>query len=286
MGSIVRIDRRNARRIETAGHDIRYVPHEGRLDFVGTAHETRYLWAADHLALEGASVLDLGCGSGYGAFVLAEKAASVHAADSCEEAIAFARQLYKKPNLRYSKMNACSPTLVEELSPCTYDIIVSFEVIEHLERYFDYLENVRLLLKENGTFLLSTPNRLQTFNWNSRWNPCHFQEFSPYQLRSILGLFFTRVHLIAQGFGDEAKREAVQKELAHRSAMRELDPVTRIARKTWYRIVRRVRPGVCGPKQVFTYADLVFSEEPSDEVLDRAPWLLALCERPHRPDRR
>ena len=82
--------------------------------------------------------------------------------------------------------------------------MVSFEVIEHIERYFDYLENVSLLLKENGQFLLSTPNRLQTFTWNTQWNPCHFQEFSPYQLRRILGWYFTRVRLIAQGIRDEA----------------------------------------------------------------------------------
>ena len=155
----------------------------------------------------------------------------MHGIDACEEAITFARKLYAKPNLHYSQGNACSPDLFQKLTPHACDIVVSFEVIEHIERYFDYLENVSLLLKENGQFLLSTPNRLQTFTWNTQWNPCHFQEFSPYQLRRILGWYFTRVRLIAQDIRDEATREAIQQEFAYRKALRDLDPATRMVRK-------------------------------------------------------
>ena len=90
MDGFVRIDKSSAHRVAKAGQDVRYVPQEGRLDLVGISHETRYLWAADHLPLEGAAVLDFGCGSGYGTSLLAEKAASVHGIDACEEAITFA----------------------------------------------------------------------------------------------------------------------------------------------------------------------------------------------------
>lgn len=276
---IARMDGNTARAVGKAGQDVRYVPQEGRLDFVGVAHETRYLWTVDHLPLEGAAVLDLGCGSGYGAFLLAQKAASVHGIDSCAEAIAFAQGLYVRPNLRYWRANACSRELFQAEGPRTYDILVSFDVIEHIERYFDYLENASQLLKENGRFLLSTPNRLQTFNWNSQWNPCHLQEFTPYQLRKILDLYFAKVTLMAQDFRDKAKREALQSEAARRKAMKELGPLARMSRKIGRHILdagqgaRRRRP-------TLNYSDIQFLPEPGDEVLAQAFGLMALCEQP------
>jgi 2-polyprenyl-3-methyl-5-hydroxy-6-metoxy-1,4-benzoquinol methylase len=280
MDGFLRVDKSDARRVAKAGQDVRYVPQEGRLDLVGVSHETRYLWAMDHLPLEGASVLDFGCGSGYGTALLAERAAAVCGVDVCEEAIAFARRLHTKKNLRYSRGNACSPVLPQELTPHAYDIVVSFEVIEHIERYFDYLENVCLLLKESGRFLLSTPNRLQTFAWNSTWNSCHFQEFSAYQLRRILGLYFGRVHLIGQGLRDEAQREAIQREFTYRAALRERAPMIRTVHKTWHSIVKRVRPGRYRPEKMLRHSDMQFAWEPGDDILDRAFWIMALCEQP------
>ena len=265
----------------TAGRDIRYVPQKAHLDFCGVAHETRYAWVVDHLPLAGASVLDFGCGSGYGTFLMAQKAGQAYGIDSCAEAIAFARSSYVQPHLQYSHVDACgAQELFQVLAPGAFDLVVSFDVIEHIQKYFDYLENASRLLKKDGQFLLSTPNRLQTFNWNSQWNPCHFQEFSAYQLRRILGLYFARVGLLAQDFRDREKKQALQRQCAHRKAMKELGPLARVVRKTWHSVCKRVRRGACQRRETIRYSDILFSWEPGDVVLDQAFGPHGVCEQP------
>ncbi len=275
-------------RIERAGQDIRYVPQGDRLGFSGAAHETRYLWVVEHCELRGKSVLDFGCGAGYGANLMAEEAGVVHGIDSSEEAILFARRFYAKANLRFYALNACcSHDLLQELAVGGYDVVVSFDVIEHIEKYFDYLENVVRLMKGDGQFVLSTPNRLQTFQWNARWNPCHLQEFSPYQLRKLLGLYFESVLLVAQDFAESARRETVRNEMARRTAVAESPPLARMIRKACHSVAKRVKPGAYQHTQALRYSDIRFSSEPGEEALGQAFGLLAVCERPRtaRPDR-
>lgn len=45
-----------------------------------------------------------------------------------------------------------------------YDIITIFEVIEHIENYYNLLEKISKLLKEDGYLILSTPNRMRLEN--------------------------------------------------------------------------------------------------------------------------
>lgn len=100
------------------------------------------------------SVLDMACGSGYGSRHLAEIAGSVVGADVDQDTIDHCRQKYAKSNLEFK--------LVEK--DCTvnnflnkFDIIVSFETIEHTDRHEFFLNNLKAYAKENGTIILSLP---------------------------------------------------------------------------------------------------------------------------------
>lgn len=274
-------NRRSINNIGHADNDVRYVPNGTPLSFCGLAHESRYRWLLDNYDLAGKFVLDFGSGSGYGAYMLAQKAKIVHGIDLSQKAIEFAKMYYTRENVQFFQMDAtCSDHLFKVLKPNGYDIVVSFDVIEHLERYFDYLENICWLLEKNGFLVIGCPNRLETFNWNRCWNRFHSQEFSPYQLRKILSLYFREVILIAQDFKDKSKREIARK-VNLGEDKREFETFSKFLRKISRTVSKRVLPNVKSTKAYkFEYSDIDFLLEPGDDILRRAFGLIAVCKKP------
>jgi len=196
--------------VSTADNDVRYVPNSNT-SFCGIAHKSRYNWVISRHDLTEKIVLDFGCGSGYGAYSLAKKAKIVYGIDYSPTAIEYAKSKYSGKNLKFFVADACSQEdIFRIIDKNSVDIVCSFDVIEHLEKYFDYIQNICLLLKEDGLLLIGCPNRLQLFKWNRNWNLHHFQEFSPYQLKKILELYFNDVVLLGQDFHDPLKREAIR----------------------------------------------------------------------------
>src|SRR5215475_1602413 len=129
-------------------------------------------------------VIDAGCGSGYGSAELARTAASVLGIDRSAEAIEFARAEYSAPNLRFVEGDCLAlPTLAG-----TIDLVVAFEVIEHLEDWRGFLREVRRVLAPSGQFIVSTPNKL--YYAESRRaagpNPFHEHEFEFEEFRAEL----------------------------------------------------------------------------------------------------
>jgi len=175
-------------------------------------HMARYAFAA-RLA-QGKRVLDAGCGAGYGTAALAAKASSVVGVDVAEDAIAFARANYALPNLLFAQAS-CDALPYPDGS---FDLVVSFEVIEHLKDYRGFLREARRVLAPGGQFIVSTPNRL--YYTESRgaegMNPFHFHEFEFEELRSELAEVFPHVamfvenHVAGVGFQPEAPDTSVE----------------------------------------------------------------------------
>lgn len=89
-------------------------------------HVARYRFASARL--NDLAVLDAGCGVGYGARVLTEKGFAVYAWDLDAEAIAYAREHYDDPRIRWSVSDICAERCGQ------VGAAVAFEVLEHLER--------------------------------------------------------------------------------------------------------------------------------------------------------
>ena len=160
-------------------------------------HRSRYLFAS-RLSW-GKRVLDLGCGTGYGSADLAGTAAAVVGVDSAEEAITQATEHYTAPNLAFLRADA---SRLPFPSGC-FDLIVGFEIIEHLESWERLLEEAARVLSPEGQFLVSTPNK--SFYAESRRltgpNPFHEHEFEFGEFRRELEARFSHVSLFVQNHG-------------------------------------------------------------------------------------
>src|ERR1035437_5161373 len=131
----------------------RLIPGEVDIDLLNE-HMARYHFAV-RLA-RGKRVLDAGCGAGYGSAELADVAESVFAIDIAPEAVAYARAHYAIRNLAFEQASCTELPYADG----AFDLVVAFEVIEHLENWRDFLQEVRRVLAPAGQLIVSTPNRL------------------------------------------------------------------------------------------------------------------------------
>jgi SAM-dependent methyltransferase len=171
----------------------RVVPGQVESD-LWNEHYARYLFAS---RLSRARwVADLGCGTGYGSALLARSAAEVHAIDVAPEAIAYAREHHSAPNLHFSQASCTALPFAPE----SFDLVVAFEVIEHLENWNDLLSEASRVLAPGGQFVVSTPNLAYyaATREQSGPNPYHTHEFTYDEFRAALTQHFPDVRLFAQ----------------------------------------------------------------------------------------
>lgn len=129
-------------------------------------------------------VLDLGCGSGYGAARISEVAATVHAVDISEEAIAYARNHYSRSNVSFGRID---PDARLPFVDSNFDVVLSFQVIEHVQDDRRYLHEASRVLRRDGTLILITPDRAnRLLPWQRPWNRWHVREYSAMQLRALV----------------------------------------------------------------------------------------------------
>lgn len=137
-------------------------------------------------------VLDLGCGQGYGSFLLSENAKEVTGLDYHEPAISYAREKYKRDNLKFIHLNASSLKKLEE----RFDCICCFQVIEHIKEVDEFLMDIGGLLGENGIFICSTPNKLDASpNSLGPANKFHVKEYLAEEFFQLLKKYFDEVSM-------------------------------------------------------------------------------------------
>lgn len=120
-------------------------------------HLNRYRFAASQLAnMAPRKILDLACGIGYGSHMLAEKLGCVVVGvDVDEGAIAYAKEHYVHPDVTFLHADARELDLPAE----SFDAVVSFETIEHVDFDDWLLRRFHQLLRRGGRLVASTPNQ-------------------------------------------------------------------------------------------------------------------------------
>ena len=117
-------------------------------------HWHRYALATRFAA--GRRVLDAACGEGYGSALLAAHAREVVGVEISDEALAHARGRYAAPNLRFERGDA---TALAAFPDASFDLIVSFETLEHVQEQEALVAGFARLLAPGGLLLLSSPDK-------------------------------------------------------------------------------------------------------------------------------
>jgi SAM-dependent methyltransferase len=156
-----------------------------RLHFDAPDHPYHAFDAAVHAARYGLArtmcadkrVLDIACGEGYGSLLLRRwGAARVVGVDVAAEAIAVAKRLFADPAIEYLCCDAYD--LPERLGDeALFDVIVSFETIEHVQDPKRLLHMLRSLLAPGGVMMVSCPNDEIAYH-DGGSNPFHLASYS------------------------------------------------------------------------------------------------------------
>jgi SAM-dependent methyltransferase len=155
-------------------------------------HIARYAFASRFAA--GKRVLDLGCGTGYGTAELAKYATEAVGVDISPEAIDYATEHYR--NARFVLGSAADAHFEDE----SFDLVTSFELIEHLSEPRSLIEQAKKVLHPGGLFIVSTPNKLYyaEARGSAGPNPFHEHEFEYLEFAYALREFFPYVKVLLQ----------------------------------------------------------------------------------------
>jgi 2-polyprenyl-3-methyl-5-hydroxy-6-metoxy-1,4-benzoquinol methylase len=206
-------------------------------------HLVVYRWIADRCA--GLDVVDMACGEGYGADVLASRAARVTGVDANPEAHEHAKAKYTRPGVRFER------DLIDRYEQ-RCDVVVFLQTIEHLEDPGAALDHFRGMAE---TVYVSTPNVLTLAPEGAErsGNPWHVHEYRAEEFRALCEKHFDQVQLL----GLFHARKLRAHELALKAGWDSLHP----------------RLGVTGPfydrfTPAISCGDFALREGPLDRALD------------------
>jgi len=238
-------------------------------------HIAAYRFASTMAA--GRRVLDAGCGEGFGTRTLTDTAAQVTGIDYSQAAIAECRRLWIGPGTTNLRFERADLTRSEELHE-TFDLVLNFQVLEHIIDPAPFLAGLRVLLGDGGVLLLTTPNRLRT----TSENPYHVREYTADELRDLLCSVFGSVEILGMHGNDKVENFETARAGAVHNILR-LDPLgirnllpAWLVRFAFARLAKLVRRSA-SPDAAAVIVPEDF--EVRADNIDRALDLVALCRR-------
>ena len=145
--------------------------------------QARYMFAKKYIKNKD-QVLDAACGTGYGTTGVG--------IDNNPEAIAFAKKHFKAKYVLGDVLNM-------PFSSNLFDVVTSFETIEHVDAK-KFLNEISRVLKKDGKLILSTPQKKGLSN-----SPYHVKEFTKQELELLLKKYFKTVTIYGQSSSPKAR---------------------------------------------------------------------------------
>jgi SAM-dependent methyltransferase len=155
-------------------------------------HLHRYFVARE--LCRGKRVLDIASGEGYGTALLAQTASYAVGIEIDPGSAAHARGAYRRNNLSFAVGDARYIPLATE----SFDVVVSFETLEHIYEQQTFLSEVKRVLKPGGVFIVSTPDRDVYSPAGVAANPFHVRELTRDEFMDLMHGTFQHVLLLKQ----------------------------------------------------------------------------------------
>ena len=238
-------------------------------------HRAAYVYAID-LAKQTSSqtILEVGSGTGYGTHELAEALPTVIAVDRVAPEIGnrHARAQFVRCDARKIPMGSDH-----------FDLVVSFQVVEHIEEPAPYLASIAKAMKPGGTALFTTPNLMES----DGENPFHVREYTADEFSRLLKPHFEEVQMLGV-FATPEPKAYYDARLARIRSLVRIDPLGLRRRLPRWLIDRLfaalavvVRRGI---KQEQGFPDVDLSDFPISAAQDDCLDLMAVCRKPRNPD--
>ena len=185
----------------------RLVPGTLAWELYEVEHKQRYEWAAKYCI--GQKVLDVACGIGYGSEILrASGATKVIGVDIEVAAISNGNE----NQALFTNADACKLPFADR----SFDVIVSFETIEHVKEPEALLREFTRVLKRGGVCICSSPNRdFQPYSGQKEVNPFHISEMNYSEFEQL----FTRYFSVSERYSQTHSENYIR----HLELLRELD---------------------------------------------------------------
>ena len=155
-------------------------------------HLHRYAMAMELAA--GKKVLDIACGEGYGTALLAGVAAEVCGVDIDAGTVQHAIEKYQAANLSFATGAADAIPYESRL----FDVVVSFETIEHHDRHDAMMQEIKRVLKPNGILIISSPDKLYYSDRTGYKNPFHVKELYKDEFENLVRKYFLHANFYGQ----------------------------------------------------------------------------------------
>jgi len=146
-------------------------------------------------------VLELGTGSGYGVDMISSKAETFTTVDKFKSET-LAKKLKEKTNVEFLQMTFPPLTGIAEN---TFDFVITFQVIEHIEDDKKFLNEIHRVLKPGGKLIVTTPN----IKMSITRNPWHVREYKVTELKSLMLQDFSSVETLGV-FGNKTVMDYYQ----------------------------------------------------------------------------
>lgn len=166
--------------------DINYYNMDyNRFNIYQKSHYKRYEMAKKMIT-ENDTVGDMACGSGYGSMMLSENCKEVHGVDIDSVTIDEISKRYEKED----KINFYKQNLLDIDFENKFDVIVSFETVEHFEEsdMDKLMSNFHKALKEGGRLIFSTPYNQVKSQASMKWHKTFY--ITEEKIPKLLGKYF------------------------------------------------------------------------------------------------
>lgn len=132
-------------------------------------------------------VLELGCGEGRGIDIILRKSKSFTAIDKIKDVV-------EKLSLKYKDNVFISSNFppLSDIEDNSFDTIISFQVIEHIQDDTQYISEIERILRPGGVALITTPNIKMTLTRN----PWHVREYTSEELNNLCRKYFSQVDVL------------------------------------------------------------------------------------------